>query len=114
MSAVIQKANNVPIYISKRTAVSLWQEYRVYPDRLELESRFLLHTLVVPATEVQSVEVRGPGLIWGVKLDICNFCTHVLVTKKSGLFNQLCFSPGDPHKFVATVRAMLAETVNSR
>jgi membrane protein YdbS with pleckstrin-like domain len=50
--------NDTPIYVSRKTARSLWQQYRIYPDRLELQSWFLFHTVVVPADEIQAVEVR--------------------------------------------------------
>ena len=56
--------NDIPIYISKRTGRSLWQEYRIYRDRLELQSWFLFHTVVVPASEIQAVEVR-PSIFRG-------------------------------------------------
>jgi hypothetical protein len=102
--------NDTPIYTSKRTAKSLWQEYRIYRDRLELQSWFLFHTVVVPANEIQAVEVRPSGPIWGVKLDNCNFCRHVLVIKKSGLFKRIGFSPDDPEKFVAMCQSILPGT----
>jgi len=41
--------NDRPLYISKRTVKSLGQEYRIYPNRLELQAWVLLHTMVVPA-----------------------------------------------------------------
>jgi hypothetical protein len=102
--------NGVPIYISKRTGRSLWQEYRIYPDRLELQSWFLFHTIVAPANEIQAVEVRPAGAIWGVKLDNCNFCRHVLLIKKSGLFKRIGFSPDDPGKFVAVCQSIMPGT----
>ena len=79
--------NPIPLYASKRTAKSLWQEYRIYRDRLELQSWFLIHTLVVPANEIQAVEIRPSGIIWGVKLDNCNFCRHVLLIKNPACSN---------------------------
>ena len=108
--------NQTPLYISKRTGRSLWQEYRVYRDRIELQSWFLFHTLVVPANEIQGVEVRPTifrgwaGLIWGIKLDNCNFCQHVLLTRKSGQFKRIGFCPDDPDKFVAACRSILPGT----
>ena len=101
--------NNAPIYISKRTAKSLWQEYRIYRDRLELQSWLLFHTIIVPVNEIQAVEVRPPGPICGVKLDNCNFCRHVLLIKKSGLLftKRIGFSPDAPEKFVAVCKSIL-------
>jgi hypothetical protein len=102
--------NDRLIYTSQRTGRSLWQEYRVYRDRLELQSWFLLHTLIVPASEIQAVEVRPAGIIWGVKLDNCNFCRHVLLTKKSGWFKRIGFSPDDPERFLAACQSILPGT----
>jgi len=47
-----------PIYVSRRTAASLWQEYRIFSDRLELQSWILFHTLLIPANEILDIEVR--------------------------------------------------------
>ena len=99
--------NNTLLYKSKCTAKSLWQEYRIYRDRLELQSWLLFHTVVVPVNEIRAVEVRPSGVIWGVKLDNCNFCRHVLLTKKSGLFKRIGFSPGEPDKFVEICKSIL-------
>jgi hypothetical protein len=101
------------IYSSKRTLKSLWQQYRIYTDRLELQSWFLLHTVVVPKNEVQAIEVRPSaltsqkGFTWGVKLDNCDLCRHVLLKKKSGLFKQLGFSPDEPEEFVEVCKSIL-------
>jgi hypothetical protein len=101
--------NDALLYKSKRTAKSLWQEYRIYRDRLELQSWILFHTFVVPVNEIQAVEVRPSGLIWGVKLDNCNFCRHVLLIKKSGLLftKHIGFTPDDPDKFVEICKSIL-------
>jgi len=99
--------NDTLLYKSKRTGKSLWQEYRIYRDRLELQSWFLFHTVVLLASEIQAVEVRPSGLIWGVKLDNCNFCRHALLIKKSGLFKCIGFSPDEPDKFVETCKSIL-------
>jgi hypothetical protein len=108
--------DETPIYISKRTGGNLWQEYRVYRDRLELQSWFLFHTLVIPAGEIAKIEVRPSifrgrkGFIWGVKLDNCNFCRHVLLIKKPGLFKRIGFSPDDPEKFTAICQSIMPGT----
>lgn len=102
--------NDTPIYTSQRTAKSLWQEYRIYRDRLELQSWFLFHTVVVSANKIQAVEIRPSGFIWGVKLDNCNSCRHVLLIKKSGLFKRIGFSPDDPEKFLAACKSIMPGT----
>jgi hypothetical protein len=105
--------NDNPVYTSKRTAKGLWQQYRIYRDRLELQSWCLFHTVVVPVNEIQAVEVRPSlfsgvkGIVWGIKLDNCNFCRHVLLIKKSGLFKRIGFSPDEPDKFVEICKSIL-------
>jgi hypothetical protein len=102
-----------PLYTSKRTAKSLWQQYRVCPDRLELESWFLFHTMVIPAHEIQWIEVRPsilgnwPGFTLGIKLDNADFCRHVLVRRKSGFFKRIAFTPDDPERFVEICKSNL-------
>ena len=115
---------DTPLYASKRTAKSLWQQYRIYRDRIELESWILLHTIVLPIDEIQAVKVRPSvigilmgftsgikrdlGDLWGIKIDFCDLCPHVLLRKKSGLFNAIGFSPDQPDKFVEIYKSILA------
>ena len=40
-----------PLYVSRRTPASLWQEYRIYPDRLELHSGFAFTPSSFPQTK---------------------------------------------------------------
>jgi hypothetical protein len=48
-----------PTYVSSRTVANLWQEYRIFPDRLELQSWFLFHTIVIPAREILTIVGAG-------------------------------------------------------
>jgi hypothetical protein len=41
-----------PLYVSNRLPKNLWQEYRVFKDRLELESHILLHTFIIPLNDI--------------------------------------------------------------
>jgi hypothetical protein len=116
--------NDTPLYASKRTAKSLWQQYRIYRDRIELQSWILLHTVVLPIDEIQAVKVRPSvfggwkGLtwgmkidfrdLWGIKIDFCDLCRHVLVRKTSGLFCGIGFSPDEPEKFVEFCKSVLS------
>jgi hypothetical protein len=106
--------NGTPLYASKRTPKSLWQEYRIYRDRLELQSWFLLHTVVIPANEIQAVEIRpsifsgGKGVTWGVKMDNCDLNRHVLLTRKSGIIRRIGFSPDNPEKFVEVCKSIIS------
>ena len=50
--------NDTPLCASKRTGRSLWQQYRIYPHRLELQSWVLLHTVV----NSESAQAERSGL----------------------------------------------------
>ena len=103
--------SGAPIYTSKRMAKNLWQEYRIYRDRLELQSWILFHTIIVAADEIERIEVRPSvfsgqkGITWGVKIDNCDLCCHVLLTRKTGFFKRIGFSPDDPEKFVEACKS---------
>ena len=102
-----------PVHTSRRKAASLWQQYRIFPDRLELQSWILFHTIVIPANEIVSIEVRPSffggrkGMTWGVKLDLSDLHRHVLVTRKTGIFKRLAFTPDDADEFVRICRSAL-------
>lgn len=115
---------DTPLYTSKRTAKSLWQQYRIYRDRIELQSWILLHTVVLPIDEIQAVKLRPSSVIgiwkylaggmklnigdmWGIKIDFCDLCPHVLLRKKSGIFNAIGFSPDEPERFVQICKSIL-------
>jgi hypothetical protein len=105
--------NTAPLHVSKRAAKSLWQQYRVYSDRLELQSWLLLRTLVIRRSEILAVEIRPSifsgrkGFTWGIKIDFCDFCPHVLLTKRAGLLKRIGFSPDDPELFVEIWKSTL-------
>jgi hypothetical protein len=115
---------DTPLYTSKRTAKSLWQQYRIYRDRIELQSWILLHTVVPPINEIRAVKLhpsvfggwirlmRGEIEIdfrdmWGIKIDFCDLCRHVLLRKTSGIFNAIGFSPDEPEQFVEICKSVL-------
>ncbi len=104
--------NETPHYISKRRARNCWQEYRVYRDRLELQSRLLFRTGVVPWEDIQGIEVRPSvfggwnWLTFGIKIDNCDLFRHVLLTQKTGFFlKRIGFTPDEPEKFVGICRS---------
>jgi len=102
-----------PLYVSRRTPTSLWQEYRIFPDRLELQAWILFHTVVILAREIQAIEVRRSffsgrkGFAWGIKLDNSDLCRHVLVTRKSGFWKRFAFTPDDPDEFVRVCQSII-------
>ncbi|MDM7913665.1 MAG: hypothetical protein ACE15D_05180 [Candidatus Eisenbacteria bacterium] len=106
------------VHRSESTVKSLWQEYRVYGDRVEFDTLF--GTLSVPFDEVERVEVSESevrGLLRGdlhlkgfrpaLKLDWANFLEHVVLDKNEGSVRRLLFTPQDPAAFKKAMDAAL-------
>ena len=98
------------VYTSKTSVKSLWQEYRIYEDRLEFSTLF--GQLTIPFEQVESVEVSESdlkGLLKGdlklkgfrpaLKLDWANFVEHVVLDKSAGFVRRVLFTPEDPEAF---------------
>ena len=92
------------------TARSLWQEYLIYSDRIDLKTH--LGTLSIPFSEIETLTVRESdvkGLVRGelqlkgfrpaLKLDWANFVEHVVVDTSDGMIRRLLFTPDDPKEF---------------
>ena len=102
--------SNTPIYTSKSTVKSLWQEYRFYDDYLEFDTLF--GQMEIPFENIEQAEVSESeiqGLFKGdlhvrympaLKLDWANFVEHVVVDKRKGLLRRILFTPEDPAAFV--------------
>jgi hypothetical protein len=99
-----------PIYTSKSSIKSLWQEYRIYEDRLEFDTLF--GRMTIPFDQIESVEVSESdlkGLFKGnlklrnfrpaLKLDWANFVDHVVLDKSEGWVRRVLFTPDDPIAF---------------
>jgi hypothetical protein len=104
-----------PLHKSKCMFRNFWQEYRIYDNRLELDT--LVKTITTPFSEIQGVEVastfaeglrlhlRGDGLT--LKLDWADFHKHLVLDKSTGLIRHIAFTPDDPDAFRATLDAAL-------
>jgi hypothetical protein len=101
-----------PLYVSKRMPRNLWQEYRVFTDRIEIQCRFLLSTFTIPFDDIAEVSLSWPLAIeifrakaWKgglpCKLDLVAFYTHIVVRRISGLFRNIRFTPDDPNRFLS-------------
>lgn len=108
-----------PRYLSPSTIKSLWQEYRVYDERLELDSIYGL--ISIPFEQIESIEVRESdvtGLLKGdlqlknfrpaFKLDWANFLEHIVIDKSEGFFRRILITPDDPEAFKAALDAAMA------
>ncbi len=111
--------SDTPINTSKSTAKSLWQEYRIYRDRVEFDTLF--GCMTVPFEHIESVEVSESelkGLLKGdlhlkgfrpaLKIDWANFLEHVVLDKDQGHIRRILFTPHDPHEFKRALDEALA------
>jgi len=109
--------HNFPTYVSERSLKNFWQDYRVFPDRVELRCWMLFRTFVIPAEDILDVEVHPASisamfkgevkLIWWVlKLDWSDLCEHVRLHRRSGLFKYLRLTPDNPVNFVAACQSI--------
>jgi hypothetical protein len=112
--------NEVPLYTSKSTAKSIWQEYRIYANRVEFVTLFGLMT--VPFEHIEGVDVSESeveGLLKGdlhlknfrpaLKLDWANFAEHVVLDKTQGHIRRVLFTPEDPEAFKRALDGALDE-----
>jgi hypothetical protein len=105
----------VPIYVSEKSAKNMWQDYRVYPDRIQLRCWFLLSTFAIPLDDIVEVRISRRGLLgltcwWGLKLDWADLFEHVQLHRKTGLFRWLRFTPDNPERFVAACQSVMRQT----
>jgi hypothetical protein len=96
--------NDNPLYVSSPSKKSLGNEYRIFPNRIELKSRLFFSTFVIPRREIVSIDVFRPPVIrtafWALKLDLADLFEHVGLVREKGWFKQLRFTPQNPQEFV--------------
>ena len=110
-----------PDYISTSTLKSIWQEYRIFGDRLEFDTKF--GRITIPFENVERVEVLDAdtkALLRGdlrlknfrpaIKIDWANFMEHVVLDKKEGLVRRILFTPEDPVAFKDALQDALARS----
>lgn len=108
-----------PIYTSNSTVKSIWQEYRIYDNRLEFDTQFGMMT--VPFEHIEEVvilESDVKGLLQGdlrlknfrpaIKLDWANFLEHIVLDKNKGYVRRLLFTPDDLDAFKNALDEALA------
>jgi hypothetical protein len=109
----------IPLYVSVSTVKSIWQEYRIYGNRVEIDTHF--GCMTVPFEHIESVEVSESevkGLMRGdlhlkgfrpaLKVDWANFVEHVVIDKSGGYIHRILLTPDDPEKFKAALDEALA------
>lgn len=107
-----------PLYMSKRLLRNLWQQYRIYSDRIELRS--CVGRKVIWAEDIIEVQVRPPIVIgdlfrrkgwarsFALKLDLADFFHHVAIHRRSGWIKHFRFTPDDPETFVSICKSIMA------
>jgi len=102
--------SNKPVYVSTSTLKSIWQEYRIYDDRLEFDTVF--GRMMIPFEHVERIEVLDAdtkALMRGdlrlknfrpaIKIDWANFLEHVVLDKSEGHVRRVLFTPEDSAAF---------------
>jgi hypothetical protein len=90
----------------------MWQDYRVFPDRVELRCWMGLRTIVIPAQDILDVEVRSRAIFslkhwYALKIDWADLFSHVEIHRKSGLLKHIKFTPDNPADFVAACKSIM-------
>jgi len=108
-----------PLYVSAGSFRSLWQEYRIYTDRIELKSCF--GRRVIRAGDILEIEVRPCMVIADVfrgrgfkeslalKLDLADLYPHVAIHRRSGWFKHIRITPDDPDTFVRIGKSIITK-----
>ena len=111
--------SDTPIYTSRSTVKSLWQEYRIYDDRVEFDTH--LGKMTIPFDYIEQIEISESeveGLVKGdlhlkgfrpaLKLDWANFVEHVVLDKSKGHVKRVLFTPDDLSAFKGALEAALS------
>jgi len=111
------------VYVSKPQGKNIWQEYRVFADRIELDSK-LWGTVTVPMDQVERVRVARPLVVFDLfrgeldlgdllrtaKMDLADLVEHVSIEKETGFWRQFRITPDDPEAFVAAVEKVRGQS----
>jgi len=115
---------NKPIYVSKSTVKSLWQEYRIYNDHLEFDT--LVGKMEIPFSEIESYQLSNSDLgdlLKGdlkmnnfkpaLKLDWANFLEHIVIDKSEGYVHRILFTPDNPEEFISELNNAITNFKNN-
>jgi hypothetical protein len=103
-------AEGPPLYRSRPGWRNLFQEYRLYGDRLELPCRILWRTFRIPLEDIRELGLAmpyGTTRLWCIKLDLCDLFPHLYLVRRHGWIKTLEFTPDHPEAFLAAVNAVL-------
>jgi hypothetical protein len=108
------------IHTSACSIKNLWQVYRIYGDRLELDSHF--GKFIIPFDNIEKVvksESDVKGLFQGglqlkefrpaLKLDMANFTEHIVIDKNDGKVHRILFTPDNIDEFNDKLNSAIAD-----
>jgi hypothetical protein len=115
-----------PLHESKASAKNLWQNYRIFADRIELDLH-VIGTIRVPFEAIERVVRRPPLVICDVfrgdyglgelmrspKLDLADLAEHVAI-EKDGFWKQFRITHDDPKAFIKAFEDAHAAWESSR
>jgi len=97
------------LYESKGTPRSLWNNYRIFDDRIELQFRLFFTKIIIQREAFVKVGVYKPPVIrtvfWALKLDLADCYNHIEIERNHGLFKKIRFTPANPDEFKRKVLA---------
>ncbi len=109
----------IPVYESESTVRNLWQAYRIFNDRVEID--WLFGCMTIPFDHIEKVivsESEVKGLMRGdlhlkdfrpaLKVDWANFVEHVVIDKSGGHIHRILLTPENPEEFVNTLDEALS------
>lgn len=112
--------NSNPVYVSESTVRSIWQEYRIFNNRVEIDTMFGL--MVIPFEHIEKADVSESevkGLMRGdlhlkgfrpaLKVDWANFVEHVVIDKSEGHLHRILLTPDDPEEFTNSLNEALSK-----
>jgi hypothetical protein len=99
---------------------NLWQVYRIYSDRLELDSHFGKFTIPFENLEkVVKSESDVKSLFHGhlhlkefrpaLKFDMANFTEHIVIDKTDGIVHRILFTPENIDEFNDKLNSAIAD-----
>ena len=111
------------IYQSKKKLRNLFQNYKVFEDKIEIGSKVALRTFKLTREDIDNIEIRPPVIIGDIirrrysifthlrtlKVDFADFHRHVVIEKNKGFLKQLRFTPDDPELFLEMCQKILHE-----
>lgn len=91
------------LYESNAGIKSLWNRYKIYADRIELDFRCFFTRIVIRRSEFAGIEASGSlfkiSSLWALKLDLADLYPHLCIVRNRGVFKRIRFTPADPEEF---------------